>query len=196
MLDFFLSYLLIYTYLIIFLVCFFSSLIFPLPATALLIASWAFVTQWYLNFSYILIFSFLWCVIGDISWYLISYNYWKKILNKLGFNRLLNSSRFEWLEKYFKKNSIKTILFSRFLLTWLCSSVNILSWLTKIKYKEFLFLDIIWEIIYVISFTYLGFYLWDQWEFIAQFLENFLDIIALIIILTILSKFLFFHKKF
>jgi membrane protein DedA with SNARE-associated domain len=196
MLEFFLSYLLIYTYLVIFLVTLTTSIIFPLPATAIIIASWAFVAQWYLNINYVLISSFLWCTIGDITWYFISYFYWRDILLNIGFGKIINSKKFAWLENYFQNNSTKSIFFSRFLITWLCSSVNILSWLTKISYKKFLSLDIIWEIIYVTLFSYLWFILWNQWQNIALALEDILTILVIVVIFTIILKFKFWHKKY
>lgn len=49
MLSFFLSYLLIYKYTVLFFVIAFASFGFPLPATALLVATGAFVAQGYLS---------------------------------------------------------------------------------------------------------------------------------------------------
>ncbi|MCK9271994.1 DedA family protein [Candidatus Gracilibacteria bacterium] len=196
MLEFFLSYLLIYTYLVIFLVTLTTSIIFPLPATAIIIASGAFVAQGYLNINYVLISSFLGCTIGDITGYFISYFYGRDILLNIGFGKIINSKKFAWLENYFQNNSTKSIFFSRFLITGLCSSVNILSGLTKISYKKFLSLDIIGEIIYVTLFSYLGFILGNQWQNIALALEDILTILVIVVIFTIILKFKFGHKKY
>lgn len=195
MLDFFLSYLLVYTYLVLFLVTLLTSFVFPLPATALIMAAWAFVSQGYLDLKYVLLFSFLWCILGDISWYVVSFFYWKSILYRLGFKKIIKSSRFKWLKKYFKTNSKKTIFFSRFLFTWLCSSVNILAWLTKIKYKKFILLDVLGEIIYVLLFVYLWYFLWNQWQYIALVLEDILTFLVLIIFILIIIKLRLWSKK-
>lgn len=188
MLDFFISYIPLYTYLVLFLVTLLTSFVFPFPATALIIASWAFAAQGFLDIRYVLFFSFLWCVIGDTLWYLVSFFYWKRILHRLGFKKIIKSPVFLWLEKKFKHNSTIMILLSRFLITGLCSTVNIISWLAKIKYKKFVFLDILWEIIYVLLFAYIGYYLWSQWQYIALFLEDIITITVFIIIWFLIFK--------
>lgn len=195
MLEFFLSYLLVYTYLVLFLVAAIASFLIPLPITALLMASWAFAAQGYLDFRLILLSSLLWCVLWDFSWYLISYFHGKDILFRIGFKKIINSPKFIELERIFSKNSIKSILLTRFLITGLGSSVNILSWLTKIGHKKFFFFDILWEIIYVTIFASLGFILWNEWQYIASTLEDFLTILVLIILLVILIRFIFWNKK-
>ncbi|MDD5769656.1 MAG: DedA family protein [Candidatus Gracilibacteria bacterium] len=196
MIDFFLSYLLIYTYGVIFIVCLFASFLIPISATTILIAAGAFASQKYLNINYLLISAFFGCVIGDNMGYFISFYYGKSLLKKINFGKMiLNSSRFIKLENVFQNNSIKTILLSRFLITGLCSSVNILSGLAKIKAKTFIFLDIIGEIIYVLLFCYMGFFLGNSWEYIDPILENILSIIFLIVLLTLVIKFGFYRKR-
>jgi len=158
-------------------------------------AAWAFVGQDYLDLKYVLIFSFLWCILGDMSWYLLSYFYGKKLLFRVGFGKIIDSSQFLKLETYFQNNSIKTILLSRFLITGLGSSVNILSWLTKIQYKKFFLLDLIGESIYVAFFVYLWYFLGNQWQYITPVLENFLTILLLITLLYVVFMFMFRKEK-
>jgi len=138
MLDFFLSYLLVYTYPVLFFVTLISSFIFPIGSSTLLMAAWAFVAQWYLDPVYVLIFSYLGCLIGDTSGYLLSFFYGKKLLRRIGFAKIIQSTQFTWLEKFFTNNAKKSIFLSRFVLTGLGSSINILSWFAKIGYKKYL----------------------------------------------------------
>lgn len=193
MLEFFLSYLLVYTYLVLFFVTLSAAFLLPLPSTALMMAAWAFAAQGYLDLWYVLIVSFIWCVIGDLAGYFVSFLYWKKLLSRIGFNRVINSNKFLWLENYFKNNSIKSILISRFLITWLSVPINILSWLTGIKFKKFFSYNIIGEIIHVFLFVGIGYFLWYQWQNITTFLEYIIAILVLIVLLVIVIKFTFWN---
>jgi len=77
MLGIFLSYLLVYKYLVLFLIVFLASLILPLPATALIMAAGAFSSQGYFNFSEVLLVAFAGSVLGDCCGYFISFYFGK-----------------------------------------------------------------------------------------------------------------------
>lgn len=195
MLEFFLSYLLIYTYLVLFLVTLVSSFLIPLPATALILAAWAFAAQGYLDINLVLITSFFWCLLWDISGYLVSFFYWKNILMRIGFAKIINSPNFSRLEIYFKNNSRKSILLTRFLITWLSAPVNILAWLYKIWHKKFFLYNTLWEIIHIILFVFIGYYLSYQWQAIATILEYFVAILVIIIFIYVIFRFIFKNKE-
>lgn len=72
MLDFFLSSLLVWNYALLFLVVSFASFGFPLPATALLMASGAFSAQGYFEMDAILLSALAAAVIGDHAGYFAS----------------------------------------------------------------------------------------------------------------------------
>ena len=93
-LSYFLSFVLLYKYLALFLVTFMASLILPLPATALLMATGAFAFQGYFNLWEIIMTGFLGSVAGDFLGYIIARSYGKEVLEKIGFRRLLQSSWF------------------------------------------------------------------------------------------------------
>lgn len=189
MLDFFLSYLLIYTYLVLFFATLFSGYLLFIPVWAIIIAAGAFAAQGYLDMNYVLISSFIWYMIWNISIYLLSFRYWKKSIVKFRFGKIIESAKFAWLEEYFKNNSTKTILTTRFLVTWLNSFINILSGFAKIGYKKFVILNIIGEIIHVYIFAYIGYYLWDEWEFVISIIEYIAIIIFLIIALLLVVRY-------
>lgn len=65
MLDFLLSYFLVYTYAILIAVVFLASFGIPLPATALVIAAGAFASQGYLDITWVFCSVFFASVLGD-----------------------------------------------------------------------------------------------------------------------------------
>lgn len=195
MLDFFLSYLLIYSYTVIFFVTYSSSFILPLPATAIIVASWAFATQWFLDINYVLITSFLWCLLGDLTGYFLAFYYGKKLLLKIWFAKIMNSSKYDIIEKYFISNSIKSIFLTRFILTWISQIINILAWITKIWHKKFLFYNLIWEIIHISSFVYIGYLLWYEWQNAVDYLEDILIAILVFVMLFVGFKLVVSYRK-
>lgn len=186
MLNLFLSYLLIYKYAILFSVVFLTSLGLPLPATALIVAAGAFAAQGYFDFWGILACVFVASVLGDISGYFISRRYGKRILMWVGFKSILSSSNFLALEKIFKNRSISAIFYSRFLLTHLWPSINILSGLSKIPWTKFITYDVIGEILYAVIFTSLGYIFANQWEMISSISQDIISILVLSVLLLIL----------
>jgi membrane protein DedA with SNARE-associated domain len=183
MLTFFLSYLLVYKYAVLSIVIFTASFGVPIPATTLLTAAGAFAAQGYFDMYSIFICGFFASTLGDITGYFVSFRYGQEVLMRIGFRKLLTSSRFQALEVIFSRHSTSTIFSSRFLITTLGPMVNILSGLTKVNYKKFLLYDILGEFLYVIIFTGLGYVFSDQWETISQISEDTTTILVLIVVL-------------
>lgn len=186
MLNLFLSYLLIYKYAILFLVVFLTSFGLPLPATALIVAAGAFAAQGYFDFWSIFVCVLISSVLGDISGYFISRWYGKRILIHIGFKSIFSSSNFLALEKIFKDRTASAIFYSRFVLTHLGPSINILSGLSRIPYKKFITYDILGEILYAIIFVGLGYTFANQWEMISSISQDIITILVLIVLLIIL----------
>ncbi|MDD2565781.1 MAG: DedA family protein [Candidatus Gracilibacteria bacterium] len=195
MLDFFLSYLLIYTYPVLFLITLASSFLIPFPANAMIIAAGAFAAQGYLDFNIVLITSFFGCLSGDIIGYLISFFYGKNILMRIGFSKIINSPKFEKLEIYFKNNSIKSILLTRFVITGLSAPVNILAGLSKIGHKKYFIYNVSGEIIHIVIFVGTGYYLSNEWQNIVTILEYFVILLVIIVIVFLFFRFMNSNKQ-
>jgi len=186
MLAFFLSSLLIYKYVVLFLVVATASFGLPIPATVLLMAAGAFAAQGYLDFSGILAYGFSASVLGDMAGYFVSLRYGRDILARIGFKSLLASPKFTVVEALFARRSAPFIFSSRFLATSLGPAVNILSGLAKIPYKKFLLYDLLGELLYVLLFGGLGYTFGNQWETISKISQDIIAILVLIVILIVL----------
>jgi membrane protein DedA with SNARE-associated domain len=194
MLGIFLSYLLVYKYLVLFLLNFLAALIFPIPASAVLIAAGAFSSQGYFDFRQVFIFGLLGNVLGDISGYLISFYFGRDFLIRIGLKRFLNSKGFVGLENNFIDHAPAAIFFSRFLITALGTPVNILSGLSKISFKKFFLYEFPGEIIYVLALSGLGYIFGIEWESIYGVVED-LTGITIIIALIIVASIFYFKRK-
>lgn len=189
MLAIFLSYLLLYKYTVLFAVIFLASLLLPLPAAALLMAAGAFSVQGYFDMRTVLAVGLSASVAGDGAGYLLSLFYGEDILSRIGFKKILKSSKFSELRSDFIKNSALTIFLSRFLFTHLGSSVNILSGISKIPKKKFFFYDFGGEIIYALLYGGLGYFFGGRWQSLTGILSDFTVILALAVLLVVIYKY-------
>ena len=195
MLGIFLSYLLIYKYLVLFLVSFLAALIFPLPASSMLVAAGAFSSQDYFNLKYVLLVALLGNVVGDIVGYFVSYYLGKNFLMRIGLKKIINSEGFIILEKKFVAHAASAIFFSRCLITALGSTVNILAGLSKISFKKFFLFDFSGEVIYVLSLCGLGYIFGIEWKSIYEIIEDFSEIIIIIALIGAMVIFYFWKKR-
>lgn len=194
MLDFILSIFLVYQYWLFFGVMYIASFWFPVPATALIIAWWAFYAQWYFDISLLLFSGTLWCVLWDVSGYWLSYHYGRDIFRHLGLRKILDSSQFSTFEPVFIRRNILSVFFTRFLITGLGPSVNILAGLTKMRPLYFIVTDIIGESIYLILNIIIGYSFSSQWQSILEILESF-STILLTLCLIMISFFIFWRHQ-
>ena len=188
MIEFFLSYFLIYQYFLLFFVVVLASFGLPLPATALLVAAGAFAAQGYLEIESIVFWWILSRVLGDTISYFVALRYGRRSLARVGFGSMLQSPKFTTIEELFKKYTKTSIFLSRFLVTNLGPVVNILAGLWHISFKKFLLFGFLGEVLYVLIFSGLGYIFSDQWEVISSIAGNITSVLVLIIILVVITS--------
>ena len=186
MLDWFLSSLLLYRYLALFLIMAVSAFGFPLPASLLLVAAGAFTAQDYFDLRSVLAVAFFGCLVGDGFGYWLSYRYGQELLARIGLRRLFKSKRYLKIEKSFEFHSGKIIFLSRFLVSSVGPVVNILSGVVRIKGRKFFGHIIPGEAIYVLLYCLGGYLLGSEWQGIVGILANLGVIIASLVLLALL----------
>ncbi len=195
MVDFLLSSLLVYQYWLIFGVMYLASFGFPLPATALMVAGGAFIAQGYFSLSSLFFLGTLGCILGDTTGYLVSYFYGKDIFHRIGFSKILNSRQFTSFEPVFIRRSIVSVFITRFLVTGLGPSVNILAGITKMKPSHFIVTDIVGECIYIALGITIGYSFSSQWESILEILESFSSMLMTLTLLLLVAYFLWKQRQ-
>lgn len=174
MVDILLASFLVYQYWLLFGVCVLAAFWFPLPATAILFAGGALYAQGYFDITYLIFAGFMGCIIGDALGYWLSYIYGKLIFVRIGFTRFIN---IDWiLEKYgpgFIKRSLLTVFLTRWAVTGLWPSVNIIAWLMRMQPSRFVFVDIIGEFLYIVIYITLWYSFGTAWEEMLDIIESF-----------------------
>ncbi len=159
----FLSFVLLYKYLGLFVIAFIGALVLPVPSSTTLAATSAFASQGYLSFPLVLGVALAGNILGDAIGYLLAYRFGQKVLSKIGFARLLNSPGYHKLQRHIENFSASLIYFTRFL-TEVGPAVNILSGITKVPARTFFIYDILGETSYVLLYGAVGYFLGSQWE--------------------------------
>lgn len=186
LLQYLLTFVLLYKYVAIFLITFIGALAIPIPASSVLIASGFFVTQGYLDMSYVFLAGLLGNIAGDNAAYWLARRYGETAFKKIGLKRFLKSSSFEGLENRLTRHPVITIFFSRFV-TALTPAVNVLSGLAKLRYGKFLAIEAIGEAIDVAIMCACGFIFGDNWEYLEKTVGTFTIIVIIVVVLVILA---------
>jgi membrane-associated protein len=159
----FLSFVLLYKYIALFLIAYVAALAIPFPASTTLAAAGAFASQGYMNIYGVLLTALAANIGGDMTSYFIARQYGERVLRKIGFGRLLRSKAYARMSEYISDFPRSLIFFTRFL-TEAGPAVNVLSGLTQLPLKTFIPFDVIGETSYVLLFGLTGYFLGNQWE--------------------------------
>ena len=185
-----LPYILIYKYFALFLISFLAAFMLPIPSGSLLMAASAFSSQGYFNIWWVVIVSILGNILGDSVWYVLAYVYGKKFLNKIGFHRILESSKFKLIEGKFTRHPGFIIFISRFeVLSTL--SVNLLSGLGKLSYRKYLLPELVGTFMQVGIYAALGYFFEDNWQSVNTIVGK----VTIIILFVFIAALLVFSNK-
>ena len=175
-----LPYLLLYKYGAIFVVTFIAAFAFPIPPGTLLMASAAFSSQGYLSFFWVVFWGSLGNIAGDNVGYFVARKYGKRILNRIGFRKILASEKYASFEKRIQTKPAFLIFITRFeVVSNLC--VNIICGLGEVPYRKYIVYEALGEIVQVALYCTIGYYVGDNWPTISALVSRFLFIILVVI---------------
>ena len=174
-----LPYLLLYKYWAIFGITLVAALAFPIPPGTLLMAAAAFAAQGYLSFAGIIAAGSLGNIAGDNIGYWIARVYGKRVLNKIGFKKTLESQKYKNIEARILKKPKLLIFFSRFEV-FSNLAVNLICGLSGLSYKKYFLYESIGEIAQVSIYCGIGYVVGDNWQVVSGLITNFLIFIILI----------------
>lgn len=183
-LSFFLSYILLYKYVAIFIITFAAGIILPLPVSALLLAVGAFSSQGYFDFGASFVVAGAGNVLGDIVDYLLARKYGFVVVHKF---KVDQSRFFTQLEKYLKQNAGWTIFLTRFASS-LDPVVNFLSGLAGVPFIKFIFYDSAGNFLEAFAILYLGYILGSQWQNFSNLLNIILAIFIIGIVMFVMIR--------
>lgn len=179
-----LSFVLLYKYIAIFLIIYIAAVIIPLPSNVLLLAVGAFAAQGYVNFWLVLAIAVFGNVLGDITDYSLTRKYGEIVIRKLRLNKLVF---LEYLKDEIKRDATVTIFFTRFAGS-LCPVVSLLSGLTRVPFKKFLFLDFAGNLLEQSTALIIGFYVGNSWSSFSNIFNLSVAIVAFAVMVFILLR--------
>lgn len=181
-------------YLFLFIIPFLSQLWIPIWAMFFILFAGSLTNNLSDLFILFLIILF-WVIIWDV----LSYYFWKKLLNLKLFKYLLNKEKINKLykktENFFHKKWTISIFISRFLITWIWPMLNYISWFQLFSFKKFFIYMFLWEILYVLEFLLLWYLFKDTIDDLFEIISDFWLVLFLLLILYIIWLHLFNKKE-
>jgi membrane protein DedA with SNARE-associated domain len=181
-------------YLFLFIIPFLSQLWIPIWAMFFILFAGSLTNNLSDLFILFLIILF-WVIIWDV----LSYYFWKKLLNLKLFKYLLNKEKINKLykktENFFHKKWTISIFISRFLITWIWPMLNYISWFQLFNFKKFFIYMFLWEILYVLEFLILWYLFKDTIDDLFEIISDFWLVLFLLLILYIIWLHLFNKKE-
>ncbi len=180
-----LPFLLLYKYWALFGITFLAAFIIPIPPGTIIMASAAFAYQGYFELGWVLVVASLGNIAGDNIGYWVARMYGHPILYKLGFRKVLESRRYQSVERSIKRRPGFIIFISRFeVFTNL--AVNLIAGLGKIRYRKFLLYESIGEVVQVSLYGTIGYIFGSNWQMISSIIGRSLVIIMVLAILFVI----------
>lgn len=192
--DAFLTFILLYKYVGLFLISFVAAFMFPLPSGTTLAAAGAFAAQGYLSFPTVIGVALAGNIVGDATGYFIARRYGITILTEIGFSRVLHFKYYLFANEYLHKFPHVLIFFSRFF-TQANALVNILAGIGNIPWHKFFLFDVLGEVAFVFFYGYAGFLLGAEWEENLGFITNGVLTIILLGLIVMTTQALLRQKK-
>lgn len=168
MLDQLLAFIVADSYFALLIIAFLASAFNIAPASPSLIAAGSLIAFGQLDYFLVFWFSLIGSILGDLLAYGLALRYGREVLMRFGFRRLLNSTKFLQIERFFTKNSSQTIFISRFFLTSFGPVINLAAGLAKTDYKKFVICSLAGQIIYVFLLTSIGYLGARHWQYISN----------------------------
>ncbi len=179
-----LTFVLLYKYAAIFVISFLAALSFPLPSSAILIASAFFATEGYFNFVVVYFVALFANIAGDLAAYWLARRYGEKVFLKVGLKKVLASQTMHLFEQKLVSHPYSTVIFSRFGSS-ITPIVSYLSGLAKMHHRTFTISVIIGEIADTALICALGYFFGENWTAIENVMSEVITAIILIILLVI-----------
>ena len=179
-----LPFLLLYKYWAIFAITLIASLAFPIPPGTLLMASAAFASQGYFSFPFVVISGTLGNLVGDNIGYWLARRYGKAILCKIGFRKSIESDRYKAIEARVRKNPGFLIFITRFEV-FSNLAVNLIAGLSEVPYTKYLLFEVPGEILQVLIYCSIGYFVGDNWTLFSTLLNRLMVIILLVAVLLV-----------
>ena len=171
----------------IFLAPFLTQLGIPIGLTFFLMLQGS-LTQSYLYFFNLSLTLAIILLVADLIAYFLGYRYGEKILNlKIAQNKKAQHS-ISYVKKTVEERFLIILFLSRTILLGIAFLTNYIFGIKKMPLKKLLLPLFIAEFIYASIFVGIGFFFKDMWEYLFTIINEFFQILLLLIVLYIIIK--------
>lgn len=182
-----------YGYVAIFMVVFLAALAIPLPSVSLLLSAAALASQGYFSLPILIIVGVTANIAGDNVSYWLARSGNEYLRRSRRYRQILSSDHFSYLSNQVDRHPV-FIFASRFF-SFLTIFVNIIAAIGPIEYWRFLLWESTGEIVSVVIFCCLGYFLGSDWQYIGQLAEHFGIFIVIVIALIIIIPWRYRHRR-
>jgi membrane protein DedA with SNARE-associated domain len=181
-----LTFVLLYRYAAIFLITFLGAIALPIPSGSVLVMSFFFAAQGYLDYAWVAAVGFLGNIAGDLVAFWAARIYGERVLARIGLGWLLKTDGGALIERKLAAHPISTIFVSR-LTTSVTPLVNVMVGLAEISFLTYIIVDAVGQFVEVVINFVLGAMFGDSWIYLAGDLGKIsLIIIAVVVLLIVL----------
>lgn len=171
----------------------------PIPSEVILTFGGFMTTYTELDVWGVVIAATIGSVLGAVILYYIGYvlsvdRLETMISGKLGKILRLKKGDIRKAESWFMKRGYATIFFCRFI-PLIRSLISIPAGSAKMKFPNFLLLTTLGTLIWNVVLVFLGRTLGDNWESIAQILDNYSNITVMVLVVVFIAAVFYFIKK-
>ena len=170
-----------------------ESMIAPVPSEVVMPFAGFLVAEGKFTFFLVAIFSTLGSIVGSLISYWLGLFGGRRFISRFGKYLLLDESHLDWTENWFRRKGEKTIFISRFI-PIVRHLISIPAGVGKMNLNKFLVYTASGALIWNMFLAYLGFELKQQWEIVHKYSSQ-IDIIAGIILLSLITYFVYKHIK-
>lgn len=161
-----LSFVLLYRYAALFLITFLASLALPIPSGAVVVASFVFAGEGYMNPWLVAITATAGNLAGDLVGFGLARRYGRELIERLGWGRLLRVQFVARLERQMKARPALAVFLTR-LTTTLTPVANLLAGFAALPWRVFIVADILGETTEtLLNFVY-GRFFGESWVYVS-----------------------------
>jgi membrane protein DedA with SNARE-associated domain len=186
-----LSFILLYKYAALFLIVFVAAVAVPIPSGAVIVASFVFAGQGYMNTIAVAVTATAANIIGDLVGFALARRYGRTVIDRFGWKKIMQAPFVARLERRVAAHPVITVFVTR-LTTSITPVANLVVGFAKLNWQAFLIADVIGQTIETgLNFIY-GRVFGETWVYVSPITEKFGYIV---VALAALAVIILWHRR-
>jgi len=180
-----LSFVLLYKYAALFLIVFVAAVAVPIPSGAVIVASFVFAGQGYMNTIAVAVTATAANIIGDLVGFALARRYGRTVVERFGWKKIMQAPFVARLERRVAAHPVITVFVTR-LTTSITPVANLIVGFAKLNWRAFIVADVIGQTIETgLNFVY-GRVFGETWTYVSPITEKFGYIVVALAALAVI----------